>query len=281
MHIISSNNSINLARDFSLHLPGSTLVESTISSFSSGEVEVLLSHPVHYEVVVVASLLTHKDLIEAITIIDAAKRAGGKKITLIAPYIFYSRQDDAKPFSSFGMEVIANIINSTGISKLITVDIHNKKSLKLFKCDVVNISVSEIIRYYDSFLPNGYIIVAPDEGSIKRLDGLEKNLIAMSKIRNNGEISVKLLSNVLDKNANYLIVDDIFDSGITLAAAVEKLQDLGVKNISAYITHFLGKFAPDNIALYTTDTVQFSNMPKVNKIFSVGKLLSKRFRIKV
>ncbi len=208
------------------------------------------------EVVIVGSIVppTNDTLMRLVSIIDAARNSGARNITLIAPYLGYSRQNSMElPYSSIGMKIIAKILESVGVTRLITVDIHSSESLCYFSIEVIHISVIEILSYYSPILNIGNVtIIAPDKGSAKRLENMGCNIIIMNKTRRDKEIFMELKGDVEGKNC--LIIDDIIDSGNTIDAAVKCLKEGKAANIKAYCTHFLGNKTP-SVPLYVTDTV--------------------------
>jgi ribose-phosphate pyrophosphokinase len=226
--------------------------------FPSGEYLSKIYHPISSdeEVIITGSMAppTNDSLMELVSMIDAARNSGAKNITLITPYLGYSRQDSIElPYSSIGMKMIAQILEAVGVTRLITVDIHSLESLSYFSIEVIHISVIEILSYYSSILNlDNVTIIAPDKGSEKRLKNVSSNIITMSKTRKDKEIYMELNGNVEGKDC--LIIDDIIDSGNTIEAAVKCLEVNKAASIKAYVTHFLGNKIP-GVPLYVTDTV--------------------------
>lgn len=208
------------------------------------------------EVTIIGSMAppTNNSLMKLISIIDATRNSGARNITLIAPYLGYSRQNSMQiPYSSVGMKIISQMLEAVGVTRLVTVDIHSLESLSYFSIEVIHISILEILSYYSSILNlNNVTIIAPDEGSEKRLKNLNSNIITMSKNRKDNDIYMELKGDVEGKDC--LIIDDIIDSGNTMEAAVECLKANKAASIKAYATHFLGN-KTSSIPLYVTDTV--------------------------
>ena len=252
MHILHSSNAYQLALEISASLAES-IVPIKIHRFPSGEYICKIDHSLASQILVVGSIRTNDDLMEALSIIDAAKRAGASDITLVAPYIAYGRQDVMQqPISSVGIEIIANILNAMPISRLITADIHSINSLKSFRMNVTHITAQDIITHYqDILLKDTDIIVAPDAGSRERLGKLGLETIFLSKKRTDGKVIMELNDSVTDKKC--LIIDDIFDSGSTMMAAHDILNAHGSSRVYGYVTHFLGTNA--SLPLYITDSL--------------------------
>jgi ribose-phosphate pyrophosphokinase len=252
MQILHSVSATNLALGISALLD-QPIVKIMIHKFLSGEYICKIDHTLASNVVIVGSIKTNDDLMEILSIIDASKRAGASDITLVAPYIAYGRQDVMQQtFSSIGIEIIAKILNSMSISRLITVDIHATNSLKFFDINVTHITAQDIITHYNNkLLDRVDTIIAPDAGSKQRLGELRLETIFLSKTRIEGKVFMKLNDDVKGKKC--LIIDDIFDSGGTMIAARDILEANGASSVYGYVTHFLGH----NVLLpmYITDSV--------------------------
>lgn len=242
-----------------------------IKIFPSGEYICKLTAKTTGPVCIVGSIISNDDLIELLTIIDAVKRSGSTQIILVAPYIAYGRQNVMqKPFSSVGIEIIANILNATGISSLITADIHDLSSLELFKMQVIHISSVDILKYYKEALPKNALIVAPDKGAEARLSKLNMEIISLKKQRKNGNIEIFIPDNVKIKGRNCIIVDDILDSGKTMEAAAKLLVEKGANEVKGYVTHLIGE--KSTILEWTTDSI--SKDGSITKQLSLAPLIS-------
>ena len=273
MQILHSSSFQKMALEISavLSIP---IAEIKIHKFPSGEYICKIDASLTGSVIVVGSIKTNDDLMEILSIIDAAKRTGASDVILVAPYIAYGRQDVMQlPFSSVGIEIIATILNAVGITNLITVDMHHLDSIKLFNMNVYHITAQEIITHYKgSILDDIDIIVAPDAGSHARLSKLELNAIFLSKKRIGSNVIMELEGNVEGKNC--LIIDDIFDSGGTMMAAYDILKANGAKNINGYASHFLGSAAL--LPLHITDSVSPVILENEHlKIVPLSPLISK------
>jgi len=270
MQILHSTNSQHLALEIatSLSIP---IAEIVIHKFPSGEYICKIDAALEPKITIIGSIKTNDDLMEILSIIDAAKRAGASAITLVAPYIAYGRQDAMQPpFSSVGIEIIAKILNSTDITNLITVDMHHIESLALFKINLHHITAQEIITHYThDILHDIDMIVAPDAGSKIRLKTLKLDTIFLSKKRIDGKVLMELAGDVKGKNC--LIIDDIFDSGNTMMAAHNILKNNGAKKVAGYASHFLGNTTP--LLLYSTNSIVTKSEDL--KILSLSPLISK------
>lgn len=249
-HLLYSHSGKELAIEIGERVEA-LLLNPIIQRFSQGEYLCKLDASIKGNAIIVGSIQNNDDLMEILSIIDAVKRARAEHITLVAPYIAYSRQNlMQQPFSSIGIEIIAKMLKAIGVQKLITVDIHSLDSLKYFDMEVMHITIENILIHYKNKLPQDCAIVAPDNGCAERL-GAEISTIFLSKKRVDNAVSMVLHGDVRDKNC--LIIDDIFDSGGTLIKAFEVLKENGAKNVYGYVTHFLGNKAV--VPMYTTNSL--------------------------
>lgn len=138
--ILSLSNTIHIAKDIG------RLVNFQNKQYASGEYITIINEPLEGEVIVMGNIMPG-NIMEFLSMLDAARRAGANRITLIIPYFSYARQDKMeKPYSSVGFEILARMINKYWVDRLITVDIHNPEMLRLFDCEVVNIGPDVILR---------------------------------------------------------------------------------------------------------------------------------------
>jgi ribose-phosphate pyrophosphokinase len=216
---------------------------------------------------------SNESFMRIISIIDALRNSGAEDITLVAPYLGYSRQDKMEPpYSSIGIKTVAQILESMTIKHLVTVDIHSPESFGYFSIKVTNISAAEILSYYSNILElQNYVIIAPDKGSSKRINGID--MVMMSKYRSSSGIKMELHGDVAGKNC--LIIDDILDSGDTMKEAAMCLYKNKAAHVTGYCTHFLSKNLPP-IPLYITDTVPLIvDKKNFSAILPIGPIISK------
>ena len=277
MKIISSSYSKNLTFSICKYLNLSPL-KIEIKQFSSGEYLVTVPHTINEDedVVIIGSMApsTNDSLMEILAIADAAVSAGGKNLTLVSPYLGFSRQDSRiAPYSSLGIGILAKLLKVSRINRLITVDLHSVESLKLFTIPVVNISAMEIFAHYIQNISSNITLVAPDCGSAVRLKDIGQNVVTIRKIRAKGKIYMELDGNVQGQDC--FIIDDIFDSGNTMTAAMRCLKNCGAKSVIGYVTHFLST-KPSRIPLYITDSVDV-NAAHNNfiEVFSLAPIISR------
>lgn len=219
--------------------------ELQIDKFSDGEILPMFKESVRDEdVYFVSSTNTSDSIIEALLVIDAAKRSGCKSFTLISPYSGYSRQDKVDHTrSSIGSRMLADILEKVGISKMITIDLHNSCITGFYSLPIIHLNGNKIfIDYIKSLELTDICILAPDSGAVKRTSDFYKAfpdssfaMINKKRIKP-GEIhSMEIVGNCEGKNV--IIVDDMIDSGKTIAKATDLILQHGGKSVRCVCTH--------------------------------------------
>ena len=217
--------------------------------FSDGEMLVKSSETVrNKKVYVICSLCSHDSIIELLLFIDSLKRASAGNIVVISTYMSYSRQDrKASQREPIGAKLIARLLETSGVNKLITFDLHNPSIQGFY-----DIPVDDLRWMYpltQSLLKEEkkmkFTIVSPDHGGAVRARRLaelitkEIKIALVDKRRTAPNVSeiVGLLGDVKDKNC--IIYDDIIDTGGTIIKAANYLKEKGAKKIYIAATHGL------------------------------------------
>jgi ribose-phosphate pyrophosphokinase len=225
-------------------------------------------------------------------IIDALKRGGAKSVTAVVPYLGYQRQDHMfREGEDVSVKVIAEILDTIGLDKLITVDLHSIKIKEAFGIPAVELSALPV--FAKVILEKGWrkdsaVLVTPDMGGIRRIKILSEllNNMPFAVIEKNrdletGRISAENIEGKISKKA--IIVDDMISSGKTVAVAADLLKTRGAEEIYVFATHAVfSEKAPKILqesgvnSVYVTDTVFVPGekiFPKL-KILSVSKLIA-------
>jgi ribose-phosphate pyrophosphokinase len=228
-------------------------------------------------------------LMELFVMIDAAKRASAGRITAVVPYYAYGRSDKKdQPRIPITARLVANFIETAGADRLLTVDLHAGQIQGFFNIPVDELTALYILsRYFkDKGIP-GLTVVATDVGDAKRArnvaDRLDVPLAIVEKRRIGNEQraeAVNIIGEVKGRNA--LIVDDEVDTGSTLVATMDLLQQQGTTDIYACCTHpVLSGPAVERIEqspvseLVVTDTIPLpveKRLPKIT-VLSLAPLL--------
>ncbi|KKQ92479.1 MAG: Ribose-phosphate pyrophosphokinase [Candidatus Woesebacteria bacterium GW2011_GWA2_40_7] len=217
-----------------------------IGRFPDREVSVVLNEDVkNKNVVVIGSTEPPaENLVELLLSIDTVFHHGAKSITVVIPYLGYSKSDMEKvPGQSVSSRVLVNLIESIGGMKLkiIAVDLHSKRIVKFFKVPLRHISLIKELAERFKYLKN-LSIVSPDEGGVNRAMEFAKYLgqKKIVRIRKNriSPTSVKILEVLGDvKDKNVVLVDDMVQSGGTTITATATLKENGAKNIYVASVH--------------------------------------------
>jgi ribose-phosphate pyrophosphokinase len=228
-------------------------------------------------------------LMELFVMIDAAKRASAGRITAVVPYYAYGRSDKKdQPRIPITARLVANFMETAGADRLLTVDLHAGQIQGFFNIPVDELTALYILsRYFkDKGIPD-LTVVATDVGDAKRArnvaDRLDVPLAIVEKrrIRNEQRAeAVNIIGEVKGRNA--LIVDDEVDTGSTLVATMDLLQQQGTTDIYACCTHpVLSGPAVERIEqspvseLVVTDTIPLpieKRLPKIT-VLSLAPLL--------
>lgn len=294
--IFSGNSNPTLASEIASNL-GLPLGKVEIIRFADSECRVRIEEDVEgKDVFIIQSLSNPVDerLIELLLMCDAVKRLEPRKIIAVIPYHGYARQDRIhRPGECLSSQVIAKLIETVGVDKLITVELHNEAILGFFKIPVVHLSGLGIFQPALKELNSNIVIVTPDAGALKRAQKFSENMDAplalIEKKRDLNKLhkilSMRVVGDVKDKIA--IIVDDVIVTGGTLINAGYLLKEKGASQVIAVATHadFVGgadKILKDSPVdkIWVTDTIPIPQdmcFPKL-RIFSSSSLLSDAIR---
>lgn len=216
-----------------------------IDKFSDGEILPLFRESVRdEEVFFINSTDSSDSIMETILVIDAAKRAGCKSFTLVAPFQGYSRQDKSDHLrSSIGSKALAVTLEAVGLSRLVTIDLHASSIQGFYQIPVIHLNGNKIfIDYIREQRLSNLCIVAPDQGAVKRASDFCKAfpdstfaLINKRRIKPNEIHSMELVGDVSGKNV--IIVDDMADTLGTMKKAADLLIDKGALSVVGVATH--------------------------------------------
>jgi len=244
--VFTGNANPGLAQEIAQHL-GISLGAANVGRFSDGEVTVEIKQNVRArDVFVVQSTCnpTNENLMELLIMVDALKRASAERISAVIPYFGYARQD-RRPRSArvpITAKVVANLLQTVGVSRVLTMDLHADQIQGFFDIPVDNIYASPILlgdlrqqNYKD------LIVVSPDVGGVVRARALAKQLgcdmAIIDKRRPKANVSevMHVIGDIDGRNC--VIMDDMIDTAGTLVKAAEVLKERGAKMVYAYCTH--------------------------------------------
>ncbi len=277
---------------------GVPLGAARVRRFSDGEVLVEIGENVRgRDVYIVQSTCapTNDNLMELLVITDALKRASAATITAVIPYYGYARQDrKAAPRTPITAKLVADLITTAGVNRVVTVDLHAGQIQGFFNIPVDNLYAAPVIINYlkDRFSGEQVVMVSPDAGGTERARAfakrLEYSLAVIDKRRTGPNVAevMHLIGDVRDKIA--IILDDMIDTAGTLTQAAKALKANGAKAIYACATHGVLSGpaierinASDIVEVVLTDTIPGSSIgqstPKI-RMLSVADLLAEAIR---
>lgn len=219
-----------------------------IEHFQDGELIVRCKSDVRDKDVIIVqstSAPVTQRVFEIILFVDALKNCGAKVITLVIPYFGYSRQDRiAKEGEPISAKVVAKLFESTGIKKVVSVDLHNPVIYDFFDIEIVNLSPSKVFADYleSKGFVEDIVIVTPDHGSNTRATQLAKHfknssVAFIEKYRPAPNQSKVISIKGEFKGKSCVIIDDIIDTGGTINNAAEVLLNKGAKEVYVMATH--------------------------------------------
>jgi ribose-phosphate pyrophosphokinase len=183
-------------------------------------------------------------LMELLIIIDALRRASGRRITAVVPYFGYARQDRKPgPRTPISAKLVANLITHAGADRVMTLDLHAGQIQGFFDIPTDNLYAAPMMvrDIKERFDLGRLTVVSPDVGGVARARGLAKRINAplaiVDKRRERaGESEVMNVIGDVDGHT-CILVDDIIDSGGTVVNAADALIEKGATEVYAYITH--------------------------------------------
>lgn len=259
----------HLAQKVVKHL-GISLGKIKVGRFSDGEVSVKLEENVRgRDVFILQSTCkpTNDNLMEVLTMADALRRASASRVTAAIPYFGYARQD-RRPRSArvpITAKLVANMLTSAGVNRLLTVDLHADQIQGFFDIPVDNIYATPVLL--DHISRQNYediLVVSPDIGGVLRARATAKALgvdLAIIDKRRPEPNQTEIMNIIGDiKGRCCIIMDDMIDTANTLCRAADALKEDGARVVVGYATHpvFSGN-AIDKINESTIDRVVVSD----------------------
>jgi ribose-phosphate pyrophosphokinase len=265
---------------------GMRLGNATVGRFSDGEINVKINESVRGRDVFVIQSTNHPaevHLMELMVMVDALRRASANSVTAVIPYFGYSRQDRAtEPRVPISAKLVANLLMTCGINRLVTMDLHAGQIQGFFDIPVDNLYALPVFVKYiqENYLKNGEncVAVSPDAGGVTRARFLAKKLhlplAVVDKRRTAPGIAkaMHVVGDVSGKTA--IIVDDIIDTAGTLLESSNALLENGATQVIAVSTHgvlsgpALERIVASNIKeVVVTDTIFFpKQIREISKI---------------
>ena len=230
---------------------------------------------------------TSENLMEMLLMIDAAKRASAKHITAVMPYFGWARQDRKdKPRVPIAAKLVANLLETAGATRVITMDLHADQIQGFFEIPVDHLYASTIfVPYIKSLNLENLCVASPDMGGSKRAHSyakfLNSDVVICYKQRKKANVieKMELIGDVEGKNV--VLVDDMVDTAGTLVKASEIMKEKGAVSVRAICTHaILSGNAVEKIEnspmeeLIVTDSIPHNSLPKKINVLSCDKLFA-------
>ena len=229
---------------------GTELGEAQVERFPGGEIHVQLRENVRGDDVYIVQpvcesgdISPNDALMELLILIDAARRASARRITAVLPYYGYARQDRKdRPRVPITAKLIANMIETAGARRVLTIDLHANQIQGFFDIPVDHLySINVIGAYLVDLKMKDVTVVTPDVGGIKMARAyselLDCPLAIVDKRRSSGE-ETEILNIIGEVDGrNVIIIDDLISTGGSLAEAAGALKEQGAKEIRAAIVH--------------------------------------------
>lgn len=291
LKVFTCNSNPKLAEDICRHI-GVSLGDANVSRFSDGEIQMHINESVRgADVFVIQSTSepVNEHLMELLVMVDALKRASAKSINVVIPYYGYARQDrKARARDPITAKLVANLIETAGANRLITMDLHATQIQGFFDIPVDHLLGVPILAQY--FLNKGLedvVVVSPDHGGVTRARRLAERLKAPIAIidKRRPKPNVAEVMNIVGavEGKTCILIDDIIDTAGTITLGASALLESGAKEVYACCTHpVLSGPAIERIQsspikeLVVTDTILLPPEKRLDKIhiLSVAPLLA-------
>ncbi|HEV7620236.1 MAG TPA: ribose-phosphate pyrophosphokinase [Flavisolibacter sp.] len=264
-----------------------------IQKFSDGEIQPIFLESIRGDFVflIQSTYAPADNLMELLLMIDAARRASAYKIIAVIPYYGYSRQDRKdRPRVAIGSKLVANMLVAAGANRVITMDLHAPQIQGYFDIPVDHLDSSAVfIPYITQLKLENLTFAAPDVGATNRIREIasyfEAEMVICDKHRKraNEISSMVVIGDVTERDV--VIIDDICDTGGTLAKSAALLMEKGARTVRALITHpVLSGKAYETIEksvlseLVVCDTIPLQQESNKIKLLTVAELFAVAIR---
>ena len=243
--IFSGNSNIEFAKNICENL-NINLGKAKIGKFSDGEINIQIGESVRGQDVFIIQHTGHPcndNLMELMIICDALKRSSASCITAIIPYFGYARQDrKAAPRVPISAKLVATMLETAGINRVITIDLHAAQIQGFFDIPVDNLYGSIIfMEYVKNKNFKNAVVASPDIGGVARARhfanklGLDIVIVDKKREKANSSEVMNIIGDVKDKEV--ILIDDIIDTAGTIVKAAQTLKEKGATKVLACCTH--------------------------------------------
>ena len=250
LHLVSGRSNLPLAGEIA-HRLGVDLGDANLGEFANGELHCRFGESVRGTDVFIIqthsateSMSLNDSIMEQLIMVDAAKRASAKRITVVCPYYGYSRQDrkseGREPISA---KLVADMFRAAGAKRLVSVDLHSGQIQGFFDGPVDHLTAMPVLVEHLGGLGDDLVVVSPDAGRVKVAERyanvLHADLAIVHKRRIKGQKNSVEARDVVGQvdGRTCVLIDDMIDTAATLCAAAEQLIDHGASQVYAAATH--------------------------------------------
>lgn len=246
-----------------------------IGQFSDGEIDVWVKDEVNNGNVFIIQSNSHPvndNIIELALIADALKRSGAHWITAVIPYFGYSRKEkQSRVGEPISAKVVADLVISSGVNKVICLDLHADAIVGFFNVPVIYLTALEVLaRRVKQEKLKSPVVVAPDVGGVKRARNFANYLGApLAVIEKHRQVDARDKIEVLSMSGEItgdtaIIIDDVVSTGGTITESANALKNRGVNKIIVCATH----------AVFTGDAIKNIEKSPINKLFVTDSIES-------
>ena len=283
--VFSLSSSKKLAQDIASIL-GTKVGDCKVHHFADGEILCEIGESVRGKDVFIVQSTSNpvtENLMEILVLTDALKRASAREITAVIPYFGYARQDrKAKPRQPITSKLVADLLTTAGVNRVVTVDLHAAQIQGFFDIPVDEMqALPLLIKYFRKKKVQDLCVVSPDHGGATRArkmsEAFDCPIAIIDKRRPKPNVAevMGIIGNVEGKNC--ILIDDMIDTAGTITAGVDMLKQKGAKDVYIACTHgVLSGPAVERLStcaakeVVITNTIEIPQERKFDKLVSVS-----------
>lgn len=283
--VFSLSSSKKLAQDIASIL-GTKVGDCKVHHFADGEILCEIGESVRGKDVFIVQSTSNpvtENLMEILVLTDALKRASAREITAVTPYFGYARQDrKAKPRQPITSKLVADLLTTAGVNRVVTVDLHAAQIQGFFDIPVDEMqALPLLIKYFRKKKVQDLCVVSPDHGGATRArkmsEAFDCPIAIIDKRRPKPNVAevMGIIGNVEGKNC--ILIDDMIDTAGTITAGVDMLKQKGAKDVYIACTHgVLSGPAVERLStcaakeVVITNTIEIPQDKKFDKLVSVS-----------
>jgi ribose-phosphate pyrophosphokinase len=247
LRILAGSGNPPLAKAIADHLD-TKVSDMLLGRFSDGEIRVKIEESLRgMDVFLVqpTSAPVNEHVMELLIIVDALRRASAARINVVIPYYGYARQDKKiKPREPVTARLIADLITLGGADRVLAIDLHAEQVQGFFNIPVDHLYAGPLIADYlisHGIVDSDVVVVSPDVGGVSRAQSLSQQLdaslaiIAKRRPEPNQSEVISVIGDVRDRTC--VMIDDMIDTGGSIAGGADALTQRGAKRVIAACTH--------------------------------------------